>query len=71
MAPKAGTCALDNLKTERLSAGYQVDDLARLANVSDNTIKQLEDGGTAELNVCQRIADALAVSLATLGQRVM
>ena len=59
---------LDSLKTQRVSAGLGITELARKANVSDQIIKRLEDGGNVETEVAQRIADALGVSLATLGQ---
>lgn len=60
---------LDNLKTERASAGVTVSDLARKSNTSDWLIRQLEVGGTCETAEAQRIADALAVSLVTLGKK--
>jgi predicted transcriptional regulator len=66
---------LDNLKTERESAGLSIGRLASLATVSDLTITTLEakgsngldKGGTCDEHVAQRIADALGVSLVTLG----
>jgi predicted transcriptional regulator len=66
-----GTSKLDSLKTQREAAGQTITGLAKKANVSDLTIKTLENGGNVETVVAQRIADALGVSLATLGQRVM
>lgn len=66
-----GHSKLDSLKTQRLSAGETVTSLAKKANVSDLTINTLENGGDVEPGPAQRIADALGVSLATLGQRVM
>ena len=62
---------LDNLKTERESAGHSIHRLAALANVGSQTIITLENGGTADEHVVTRIADALGVTLETLGQRVM
>lgn len=59
---------LDSLKAQRLAAGLGVTELARKANVSDLTIKRLEDGGNVDTHEAQRIADALGVTLATLGQ---
>jgi DNA-binding XRE family transcriptional regulator len=60
---------LDNLKAQRLAAGMGVTDLAKKANVSDRTITSIEDGGNVDVHVSQRIADALGVSLTTLGKR--
>jgi predicted transcriptional regulator len=60
---------LDNLRAQRLAANLGITDLAKKANVSDAVIKRLEDGDSIEPHVAQRIADALGVSLATLGQR--
>lgn len=61
---------LDNMKAQRLVAGHDsVTTLAKKANVSDATIKRIEDGEGVEPHVSQRIADALGVSLATLGKR--
>jgi predicted transcriptional regulator len=61
--------ALDNLRTERMNAGHSISSLAHLANISDVAIKTLEDGGAVDEALCQRIADVLGVSLATLGGR--
>jgi ribosome-binding protein aMBF1 (putative translation factor) len=60
---------LDSLKTERASAGLSVTALAKKANVSDWLVRQLETGGNCEGHAAQRIADALGVSLATLGKK--
>lgn len=69
--PQPGSSKLDNLKAERVSAGLSVMELAKAANVSERTIYVLEDGGEEELHIVTRIADALGVTLVTLGQRVM
>lgn len=61
--------ALNSLRAQRVVAGYSVSDLAKKANVSDITVKGIEDGGNCEVYESQRIADALGVSLATLGKR--
>lgn len=66
-----GTTKLDSMQSQRLSAGHSITGLAKKANVSDRVIVTLENGGNVETHVAQRIADALGVSLATLGQRVM
>jgi len=63
---KGSTCS--NMKAQRLAAGLSIGDCAKKANVSDTLIKQLEDGGNCETHEAQRIADALGISLATLGQ---
>jgi hypothetical protein len=72
MPGRSGTSRLDNLRAQRIAAGYGGDNgltrLAQLACVSDATIKRLEDGGSDEPAICQRIADVLGVSLATLGE---
>lgn len=60
---------LDSLQTQRVSAGLSVSDLARKANTSDWLIRQLEVGGNCEAHESQRVADALGVSLATLGKK--
>jgi hypothetical protein len=67
---------LPQLQAQRLAAGKTITALAQAAVVSDRLIQKLEaphpviDGmtsGTCEEPVAQRIADALGVSLATLG----
>ncbi len=68
---RTGTSKLDSLAAQRVSASHSITTLAKKANVSDWTIRSLEAGGDIETHVAQRIADALGVSLATLGQRVM
>ena len=60
---------LDNMKTQRELAGLDISAMARAANVSDVTIKRLEDGGHEDNAIAQRIADALGISLETLGGR--
>lgn len=64
-----GTQKLDSLKAQRESAGHSITSLAKKANVSDWTIVNLEAGGNIDNHIAQRIADALGVSLATLGKR--
>jgi predicted transcriptional regulator len=60
---------LDSLRAQRVVAGLGITDLAKKANVSDTTIKVLEDGGNCEAHEAQRIADALGVSLVTLSEK--
>lgn len=60
---------LDNMKAQRDIAGLTITGLAKKANVSDQTVKVLENGGVVDVYASKRIADALAVSLATLGQK--
>jgi len=50
-------------------AGHTIPSLAKKANVSDHIIVNLESGGNEQNHVVQRIADALGVSLVTLGKR--
>lgn len=66
-----GSSKLDSLQSQRIAAGHTITTLAKKANVSDLTIRSLENGSNIETHVAQRIADALGVSLATLGQRVL
>ncbi len=60
---------LDNMKAQRDAAGLTITGLAKKANVSDQTIKVLENGGAVDVYASQRIADALGVSLVTLGKK--
>jgi DNA-binding XRE family transcriptional regulator len=60
---------LDSMKAQRVAAGHSITTLALKAAVSDHTINALENGDNVEPHVSQRIADALGVSLATLGKR--
>jgi len=66
-----GTSKLDSLAAQRIAAGHTVTSLAKKANLSDWTIRQIEAGGNVDNTSAQRIADALGVSLATLGQRLL
>lgn len=59
---------LPNLASQRASASHSVDTLAKKANVSDHTIIRLENGGFVGVDASNRIADALGVSLTTLGK---
>lgn len=68
---KRGTLKLDSLKAQRLAAGMGITALAKKADVSDLTVTVAENGGNIEPWEAQRIANALSVSLATLGQRVL
>jgi predicted transcriptional regulator len=49
---------LPTLKARRLAAGYSVTRLAQIANVSDLTINQLENGGNCDADVTERILAA-------------
>lgn len=60
---------LNNMRAQRLVAGLSVSDLARKSNTSDLLVKGLEDGGNCDGHESQRIADALSVSLVTLGKK--
>ncbi len=50
---------MDSLKARRISGGFTVTRLARLANVSDQTITILENGGTTGPDETARILNAL------------
>jgi hypothetical protein len=52
------------LKTRRLLGGFTITGLAKAANVSDNTIKILEDGGACGPDEYARILTALAPPVA-------
>lgn len=60
---------LDSLKAQRESAGHSITTLAKKANIHDGVIRRLENGDGAGPVETSRIADALGVSLATLGKR--
>ncbi len=65
---------LDNLKAQRVAAGHSITTLAKKANVSDLLINRLEMGpkaGECSVTEAQRIADALGISLVTLGQVIL
>ena len=59
---------LTNLNTERASAGHSIARLAQLATTSEWLLMMLEEGGTCTGDEAQRIADALGISLETLGK---
>jgi len=60
---------LDAMKAQRELAGHTITTLAKKANINDATIQGLENGGAQNVDLTQRIADALGVTLATLGKR--
>jgi transcriptional regulator with XRE-family HTH domain len=62
---------LMNLQAQRVAAGYTLNDLARLANVPVFWITQVEAGGNCDGALAQRLADALGVSLVTLGAQTL
>jgi uncharacterized membrane protein len=67
-------CRLDNLKARRETAGLSITGLARASLTSDLIINRLEQkptGGSCTLAEAERIAAALGVSLATLGQALL
>lgn len=59
----------DNCKAQREAAGATVQALAKAANVSDWTIRQLEAGGVATQGEIDRIAAALGITTTTLGKK--
>ena len=60
---------LTQMKAQREAGGFTIPTLAHRANVHDRTIRDLENGGRVGVDASQRIADALGVSLATLGKQ--
>ena len=71
MSHRSNTSKLDSLKSQRVSAGLTVGDLAKKANVNVGTIMDLENGDSIETHIAQRVCDALSVSLATAGHRLL
>ena len=61
-----GKCRLDQLTAQM--AGKTEDKVARDANISIHFMHRGQIGNVFEQKDAQRIADALGVSLATLGQ---
>lgn len=67
---------LDSLKAQREAAGLTISMLARLSNTSDALIVRLESKGMTAARLpgsctemeAERIANALGVSLSTLGR---
>lgn len=55
---------MDTLKARRILGGLSVSDLAKQANVSDQTIIRLENGGNCLAPEAQRILDALFAAVA-------
>lgn len=66
--PSSKGSRLDSLKSQRVAANHSITTLAKKANVSDLAIVRVEAGDSLDPPEMQRIADALGVSLATLGQ---
>lgn len=62
--PGAAGHRCDGLLARRLLAGITVGELARRANVSDQTVIVLENGGNCPVEVSQRLLDALAPACA-------
>lgn len=60
---------LDNMAAQRIAAGHTLMSLAKKAGVGERCIRTLENGGACSVVESQRIADALGVSLATLGYK--
>jgi|KBSMisStandDraft_5_1062788.scaffolds.fasta_scaffold25791_5 Helix-turn-helix len=59
---------LTNMQAQRLASSTPtIPLLAKKAGVHDGTIRTAENGGAISVTDSQRIADALGVSLATLG----
>ena len=60
---------LDQMKAQRIAAGYSIGDLAKRAGVGDRAIIMAENGGWISVDESLRLANALGVSLVTLGKR--
>lgn len=58
---------LDTLRARRLLGGVSIGELARRANITDELVRMLENGGNCSPEVTQRILDALGppVTMAT------
>lgn len=65
-----GAHRLDSLKSRREAAGLTVGELARRATVSDQTIVILENGGTCDPHITERILDVLGQSVAVTSSSV-
>jgi DNA-binding XRE family transcriptional regulator len=61
---------LPTLKARRLAAGLSITALAKAANVSDQTINQLENGGNCDPDITDRICNALAPPVAITSSSV-
>lgn len=55
---------LDGLKARRILGGLTVRELSRLSNTSDRIVTTLENGGTCDPHVTQRILDAIGPPVA-------
>jgi DNA-binding XRE family transcriptional regulator len=55
---------LTTLRARRIAAGHSISRLAKIANCSDQTINQLENGGNCDPWVTERIMNALAPPVA-------
>lgn len=60
---------LDNLTAQRVVAGLTLDGVAKKAGLNVYYTQQIELGGNCDVYESQRVADALGVSLATLGKK--
>lgn len=72
-ASGSGATVVPVTSAQSFSGGHDVftvRDLAKAANVTDEMIRNLERGGTCEVQEGQRLADALSETLATLGTRL-
>jgi hypothetical protein len=61
---------LPTLAARRIAAGLTVSRLAFLANVSDLTVIQLENGGNCDQYITERILDVLGPSVAVTSSSV-
>jgi transcriptional regulator with XRE-family HTH domain len=65
---RKGSCLVTNLRTQRVAAGMSLNELARRAVFNTTYLARLENGANCEQHEAQRLADALGISLATLGK---
>lgn len=66
----SGAGVVAPFSAQSLTAGHDVwsvRQLAKIANVTDRLIQNLERGGNCDPHVAQRLADALGVALTSLG----
>ena len=66
-----GAHRLDTLRARRILGGFSVAELAKRGNLDDWIVQHLEDGGSCQAEVTQRLVDALGggtVALASNSQ---
>lgn len=61
---------LDSLRSRRVAAGLSIGELARRANVSDLLVQTLENGGSCDPHITERLLDVLGPSVAVTSSSV-